>query len=70
MIDRIGLNPVICFTTLLKLEKQYLLDKYIMLCSQLLQQNIIFEITELTTGRKERVLKEVKGLYNKNLMPD
>lgn len=70
MIDRMGLYPVTCLTTLLQAEKQYLLDKYIVLCSQLLQQNILFKIPGLTTGRKERVLKEVEGLCNKNLMPD
>lgn len=32
--------------------------------------NILFEIQGLRTGRKERVLKEVEGLCNKNLVPD
>ncbi len=62
MIDRMGLHPITCLTTLKNAEKQWLLNNNIVLCSQLLQQPAVVKATGMDAKRKEQLIKEIEGL--------
>jgi hypothetical protein len=62
LIDRLGLYPITCLTTLTKVEKQRLLDKNIVLCKELSDDRQHLERTGVTPTRLKRVLEEVERL--------
>ena len=66
MIDRMGLHPVTCLTTLRQSEKQFLLDKNIVLSNQLLQEPQLLKLPGITAARIEQALIEVAGLCNRS----
>lgn len=61
-IDRSGLHPLTCLTTLTKKEKQILLDKGIVLCKELLQHETWLTELGVSYTRITRILKEAKFL--------
>ncbi len=61
-IDASGLHPVTCLTTLTKREKQALLDKMIVLCMDLCNNEKILPGIGLSESRVQKVMKEAKAL--------
>lgn len=57
-IDRSGLHPLTCLTTLTKKEKQQLLDKGIVLCKELCQQEHLLNEIGVHPTRAKKVLEE------------
>lgn len=66
MIDRMSLHPITCLTTLRNTEKQFLLDKKIVLSNQLLQDSHLLKNLRIDDSRMKQILMEIEGLcYNK-----
>jgi len=63
-IDRLGLYPVTVSTLLSKREKQFLLNRNIVLCKDLIGDNFYLDHLGVTESRKERILNEIKMLCN------
>ncbi|GAB4242903.1 MAG: hypothetical protein Kow0027_01700 [Saprospiraceae bacterium] len=61
-IDRAGLHPITCLTTLTKNEKQQLLDKGIVLCKELCHQDHLLNEISLVPKRVRKVQEEAKLL--------
>lgn len=59
-IDRAGLHPLTSLTTLTKREKQLLLDKGIVLCKELCQNNQLLEEIRVLPPRAQKVLNEAR----------
>ena len=63
-IDRIGLYPITVSTMLTANEKQFLLDKNIVLCRQLLDESFMLDHLGVSEARKEKIMKEIIQLCN------
>ena len=63
-IDRLGLYPITVSSLLTKREKEFLLNRNIVLCSQLLQQKYYLDHLAISDRRKERILNELQLLSN------
>jgi hypothetical protein len=61
-IDTLGLYPITCLTTLTRTEKQRLLDKKIVLCSEILNNEELLEANGVKASRVNTVMKEVQQL--------
>lgn len=61
-IDKLGLYPVTCLTTLTKIEKQKLLDKKIVLCHEINMDIRQLRSIGVTEGRLTAVTEEIKKL--------
>lgn len=61
-IDKLGLYPVTCLTTLTKIEKQKLLDKKIVLCHEINMDIRLLRTIGVSEGRIPAVTEEVKKL--------
>lgn len=61
-IDKSGLYPVTCLTTITRSEKQSLLDKGIVLCRQLMSDPDLLLIAAISGPRAIKVLDEVRQL--------
>jgi hypothetical protein len=59
-IDGSGLHPVTCLTTLTKKEKQLLLDKGIVLCQELCQNEKLLKEIGVQPARENKVMEEAK----------
>jgi hypothetical protein len=57
-IDRSGLHPLTCLTTLTKKEKQLLLDLGIVLCKELCQQEQLLKEVGVLPTRAQKVMEE------------
>jgi hypothetical protein len=57
-IDRSGLHPLTCLTTLTKKEKQLLLDRGIVLCKELCQQEQLLKEVGVLPTRAQKVMEE------------
>lgn len=57
-IDGSGLHPITCLTTLTKKEKQMLLDKGIVLCRELCQNEQLLKEIEIQPARQKKVMEE------------
>lgn len=57
-IDRLGLYPITCLTTLTQQEKRSLLDNKIVLCSELCQDSRLLEKLGLKSSRIKAVINE------------
>lgn len=70
LIDQYGLHPLTCLTTLSRQEKQQLLAKQIVLCSELMIHELLLE-SLVSAERLERVKTEcahlVSGNHYKNM---
>ncbi len=61
-IDRLGLYPITVSTLLTNREKQFLLDRNVVLCRQLREEVFYLDHLGVSNGRKERIIKEMKSL--------
>lgn len=61
-VDRTGLHPLTCLTTLTRHEKADLLDQRIVLAQELLQDPQKLDIAEVRGSRVRAILKEAEGL--------
>jgi hypothetical protein len=61
-IDRSGLYPITCLTSITKKEKQNLLEKRIVLCKELMEDSSLLSIAHISGPRARLVLKEVENL--------
>ncbi len=59
-IDGSGLHPVTCLTTLTKKEKQLLLDKGIVLCQELCQNEKLLKEIGVQPAREKKVMEEAR----------
>lgn len=57
-INKSGLYPITCLTTLTKVEKQRLLDKKIVLCMELCKDHQLLMNIGISESRIEKILKE------------
>lgn len=64
-IDRLGLYPITVSTLLTKREKQFLLNRNIVLCRQLVGDHFYLDHLGVSDIRKEKILNEIKMLCNK-----
>ena len=62
LIDNSGLPPITCLTTLTKAEKQHLLNKRIVLCKEICENQDLLGDLQISDARKEKVLKEGRSL--------
>lgn len=63
IIDQLGLYPITVSALLTKREKQFLLSRDIVLCKELINdENFLLDELEISTGRKNRILSEMKQL--------
>lgn len=63
-IDRLSLYPITVSTLLSNREKQFILNRDVVLCRQLVKQSFLLDHLGVSNGRKERILKEMKSLCN------
>ena len=61
-IDRLGLYPITVSTLLSGREKQFLLDRNVVLYRELLKDLYYLDHLGISNGRKERIIKEMKSL--------
>lgn len=61
-IDALGLYPITCLTSLTKVEKQRLLDKKIVLCKEIYNNEQLLETSGIKASRIPTVMKEAKQL--------
>ncbi len=61
-IDRLGLYPITVSTLLSNREKDFLLERDVVLCRQLLHDSFLLDHLGVSNGRKERILGEMKSL--------
>jgi hypothetical protein len=61
-IDRLGLHPLTSSTLLTQREKQFLLDRGIVLCRELQEQAFMLDHLGVSDKRKERILAETRQL--------
>ena len=64
-IDKTGLQPVTSLISLSKKEKQFLLEKGIVLCSQLVENKILLKELGLNEFQISKILKEAANLVEK-----
>ncbi len=62
MIDELGLYPITCLTALTKNEKQWLLERKIVLCQELCNNVRQLEHAGVSLGRMDVVLQEIHQL--------
>lgn len=62
LIDRSGLHPITCLTTLTKIEKQNLLESGIVLCKELCETPAVLGSIGVKSRREEKVLAEAFDL--------
>lgn len=62
-IDGSGLHPITCLTTLTKKEKQQLLDKGIVLCQELCQNEKLLKEIGVQPARENKVMEEAKLVF-------
>lgn len=65
-IDRLGLHPVTSSTLMTKREKQFLLDKGIVLCRDLHKESFMLDHIGVSEKRKKNILREICELCNVN----
>ena len=63
-IDRLGLYPITVSTLLTKREKQFLLNRNVVLCRELVGDHFYLDHLGVSEIRKEKILNEVKMLCN------
>ena len=64
-IDRLGLYPITVSTLLTGREKQFLLNRNVVLCRELIGDHFYLDHLGISEKRKEKILNEVKMLCNK-----
>lgn len=61
-IDRLGLYPITVSTLLTKREKQFLLNRNVVLCRELIGDHFYLDHLGVSEPRKEKILNEIKML--------
>lgn len=64
-IDRLGLYPITASTLLTNREKQFLLNRNVVLCRELVGDHFYLDHLGISEVRKEKIINEVKMLCNK-----
>lgn len=64
MIEQSGLFPITAITLLTIKQKQHLLARDIVLCSQLIDQPAVLDELGLASGKKDKILQEATTLVN------
>lgn len=64
-IDRGGLYPITCLTTLSRYEKMRLLDHKVVLCQTVYERPKVLSALGLPEAKKNKVLEEVKAICKK-----
>jgi ATP cone domain len=64
LIDKSGLYPITCLTTITNKEKEDLLAESVVLCSTLLQNETLLSKVGIGQSRMRSVLAEIKSLCN------
>jgi hypothetical protein len=64
-IDRLGLYPITVSTLLTKREKQFLLNRNVVLCRELIDDHFYLDHLGVSEVRKEKILKEINMLCSK-----
>ncbi|UII29619.1 restriction endonuclease [Fulvivirga ulvae] len=64
LIDRSGLHPVTCLTTLTKQEKQIILSANHVLCRDICDSPQLLNMARVHTSRQKNVIKEALALCN------
>ncbi len=62
LIDKLGLYPITCLTTLTKIEKQRLLDKKIVLCKEIVDNEKYLVQADVPPARIKVVMEEANQL--------
>ena len=62
MIDNLGLYPITCLTSLTRYEKKILLEKKVVLCLELNNNQFLLEQARITPARIDTIIQEVKQL--------
>lgn len=63
-IDRLGLYPITVSTLLTNREKQFLLNRNVVLCRELIEDFFFLDHLGISSIRKEKILNEFKQLCN------
>ncbi len=61
-IDRLGLYPITVSTLLTNREKQFLLNRNVVLCRDLIDDDFYFDHLGISNIRKEKILNEIQQL--------
>ncbi|RSC95639.1 restriction endonuclease [Tenacibaculum singaporense] len=64
IIDRLGLYPITVSTLLTKREKQFLLNRDVVLCRELIKDSFYLDHLGVSDIRKKRILEEIQQLCN------
>lgn len=62
LIDTLGLYPITCLTTLTRTEKKYLLEKKIVLCKEVIDNEKLLALANVNSKRIKTVLEEADQL--------
>ena len=62
IIDRLGLYPITVSTLLTKREKQFLLNRDVVLCRELIKDSFYLDHLGVSDTRKSRILSEIQQL--------
>ena len=62
IIDRLGLYPITVSTLLTKREKQFLLNRDVVLCRELIKDSFYLDHLGVSDARKSRILSEIQQL--------
>ena len=65
-IDQLGLYPITVSTLLSSREKNFLLSRDIVLCTQLLNDRFYLDHLEISAARKAKIIHEIELLCNEN----
>jgi len=63
-IDRLGLYPITVSTLLTNREKQFILNRNVVLCRDLIDDAFYLDHLGVSNSRKEKILNEIKQLCN------
>jgi len=66
LISKVDLHPVTCLSTLTKSDKEKLLEKDVVLCTQLCESDTHLESLGMDSRKRSRVLKEAREICNGN----
>ena len=64
LIDQTGLYPITVSTLLTRREKQFLLGRDVVLCRDLINDDVFLDQLEISEERKKRIKKEMRLLFN------
>ena len=64
IIDRLGLYPITVSTLLTNREKQFLLNRDVVLCRELIKDSFYLDHLGVSDTRKKRILAEIQQLCN------